>query len=109
VTCTFANGCGKALVGDHGMVNIICTGMLSASAQCICAKLGGFAMIASATKGTPVTGSGSIQESQQPCNICLIIFCFFEMSPARIESNFGMIPGFLTMYAINSDGSPPIG
>lgn len=82
-------------------------------------------MIASATNGTPVTGSGVMQDFQQPLSISRIILRFFEMSPARMDSIFGMIPGFLTMYygfvsvaktlilcvltAINSEGSPPIG
>jgi hypothetical protein len=65
----FASGCGNERVGDQGIlrsslkqfssdtfkespyVNTICNGIPSFSAQCMCAKLGGFAMITSATNG----------------------------------------------------------
>ena len=98
VTSTFARGCGNCLVAVHGIVNIRWTGIESACAQWMCAKLGGFAIIASATKGSPVFKSGLTQDSQQPWSISAIILRFFEMSPARMDSTFGMIPGFLTMY-----------
>jgi hypothetical protein len=52
---TLARGCGKDRVLLHGMVNIRWTGMLIACAQWTCAKLGGFAIMALATNGTPVT------------------------------------------------------
>lgn len=74
------------------------TGIESAWAQCIWAKLGGFAIMASATKGSPVIKSGRTHDSQHPWSISAIIFRFFEMSPARMDSTFGMIPGFFTMY-----------
>ena len=54
----FARGCGKALVAVHGIVNMMCTGMPSASAQWTCANDGGFAMMAFATNGAFVRGSG---------------------------------------------------
>lgn len=41
----FANGWGNAVVGLHGMVNIMCNGTPKAWAQCMWAKLGGFAII----------------------------------------------------------------
>ena len=43
-------------------------------------------------------GSGSMQDRQQPLSIPLIILRFFEISPARIVANLGMIPGFFTIY-----------
>ena len=46
-----ANGWGKDWVGDQGIVNIRCRGIPNFSAMCICAKLGGFAMMASAMNG----------------------------------------------------------
>jgi hypothetical protein len=55
-------------------------------------------MIASAIKGMLVVGSGLIHESQHPSSISHIIFRFLDMSPARIDANLGIIPGFLTMY-----------
>lgn len=39
------------MVGDQGMVNIKCNGTPSFSAQWMCPKLGGFAMMASAING----------------------------------------------------------
>lgn len=72
-----ANGCGNDCVGDHGMlrslsafskgfhpglethVNIICKGIPSFSAQWMCAKLGGLAMMASAMKGGALPSSKS--------------------------------------------------
>jgi hypothetical protein len=55
-------------------------------------------MMASATKGAPVEGSGSMHDLQQPLSISLIILRFLDMSPARMVANVGMIPGFFTMY-----------
>jgi len=121
----FANGCGKSLVGVQGMVNIKWTGIPKACAQCKCAKLGGFAIIASATKGSLVLGSGSIHDLQHPSSISKIILRLRVISPPRKDARLGMIPGLLTMYlwlsldfvalivqeiltAINSSGSPPI-
>ena len=72
--------------------------MPMAWAQCICAKLGGFAIIASATNGMFVDGSGSKHDFQHPSSISDIIFRFFAISPARIDSNFGIMPGFFTIY-----------
>lgn len=46
-----ASGCGNAVVGDQGIVNIRCNGTPNFSAQWIWPKLGGFAMIASAING----------------------------------------------------------
>ena len=46
-----ASGWGKAWVGEYGIVNMIWRGMPSFSAQWIWAKLGGLAMMQSATKG----------------------------------------------------------
>lgn len=84
-------------------------------------------MMAFATKGSWVMGSGEMQEDQQPAKISEIISRFLPISPSRSELIFGMSPGFLTMYfvlsdpgakwqssggqrtAISSDGSPPIG
>lgn len=94
----FASGCGNALVGLQGMVNIMCNGTPRVSAQCTWAKLGGFEIMASATKGTPVSWSGWMHEFQQPSKISAIISRFFPMSPAMMVENFGMMPGFLTMY-----------
>ena len=53
-------------------------------------------MIASATNGKPVDGSGSIQDFQHPSSIWEIILRFREISPARMVSSLGIIPGFLT-------------
>lgn len=39
------------MVGDQGIVNIKCNGIPSFSAQWMCPKLGGFAMMASAMNG----------------------------------------------------------
>ena len=94
----FARGCGKALVALQGIVNMMCTGMPSASAQWTCAKDGGFAMMAFATNGSPVKGSGQKQLSQQPSIISLIILRFKPTSPRFMDSMVGMRPGFRTMY-----------
>ena len=94
----FARGCGKALVALQGIVNMMCTGMPSASAQWTCAKDGGFAMMAFATNGSPVKGSGQKQLSQQPSIISLIILRFKPTSPRFMDSIVGMRPGFRTMY-----------
>lgn len=85
-------------MGLQGIVNIKCRGMPKASAQCIWAKLGGLAIIASATNGMFVSKSGSIQDLQQPSSMVYTILRFCEISPLMIVSNFGIIPGFLTMY-----------
>jgi len=55
-------------------------------------------MMASATKGAAVEGSGSRHDLQQPLSMSLIILRFLDMSPARMVANVGMIPGFFTMY-----------
>lgn len=91
------------------------------------AKLGGFAMIASATKGLPESWSASMHAFQQPSIISSIIALFFWISPERRASMLGNSPGFLTIYykrvrleisciarlesltAIKAAGSPPIG
>lgn len=75
--------------------------MPSACAQCICAKLGGFAMIASATNGRFVFGSGSIQDLQHPSRISKTILRLRDISPSRILENLGTMPGLLTMYYIS--------
>jgi hypothetical protein len=74
------------------------TGIPNACAQCKYANDGGFAIMASATKGTPVEGSTSVQDLQHPSSISQTILRLREISPARMVSNLGMIPGFLTMY-----------
>ena len=94
----FARGCGNALVALQGILNMMCTGMPSASAQWTCAKDGGFAMMAFATNGSPVKGSGQKQLSQQPSIISLIILRFKPTSPRFMDSIVGMRPGFRTMY-----------
>jgi hypothetical protein len=83
-------------------------------------------MIASATNGVFVSGSGSIYDLQHPSSIVYIILRFCEISPLIIVLNLGIMPGFLTMYcsgllaksiyvwqvsstAIRDVGSPPIG
>lgn len=55
-------------------------------------------MMAFATNGSPVLGSGSMHDFQQPSNISDIIFRLREISPARKVFIFGIRPGFLTMY-----------
>ena len=128
-------------------VNIRCNGMPSFSAQWQCAKLGGFAMIASATNGfafafprteiplskppselpTSIPLPASIHDLQQPLNISYIPFRRLPMSPFRTVSNPGILvmldfmgkqmspndgrthsPGFLTIKAMSSAGSPPM-
>jgi hypothetical protein len=64
----------------------------------MCAKLGGFAMMAYAMNGTPVSGSGSMHDFQHPSNIPEIMVLFSPMSPAFIVENLGIMPGFFTMY-----------
>lgn len=51
------------------MVNIRCKGIDNALAQWTCAKLGGLAMMASATNGVPVSGFGWIHDRQHPSSI----------------------------------------
>jgi hypothetical protein len=55
-------------------------------------------MIASATNGVLVIGSGSIHEFQHPSSISQIIFLFFAISPLNIVSMLGRMPGFRTIY-----------
>src|ERR1700748_3561463 len=123
-----ARGCGKDSVGDLGIVNIICSGTPNLSAQCTCAKLGGLAMIASATNGrdvasstvipdasfdiqspieaseasTPLPSPASMQERQHPLIISAIPLRRLPTSPLRRVSKPGIRPGFLTIKAINS-------
>src|ERR1700722_4166430 len=127
-----ANGWGKDWVGDQGIVNIRCRGMPNFFAMCICAKLGGFAMMASATNGfsnglppmplsklalpssrlseasMPVPSPASMQDLQHPVIISYIPALRFPMSPFLSESIPGIRPGFLTMKAMSSAGSPPM-
>ena len=72
--------------------------MPKACAQCTWAKLGGLAIMTSATNGTFFSGSGSIHDLQQPSSILYTILRFCEISPLMTVSNFGMMPGFLTIY-----------
>ena len=92
-----ARGCGNALVGLHGIVNMRCRGTPKVCAQWMWAKLGGFAIIASAMNGVPVSGSGSIQDRQHPLSIAAIIFRFFEISPLSMVFISGIMLGLLTM------------
>lgn len=46
------------------------------------------------------------QDRQHPSSILDMALVCFSMTSPRIDSIFGMIPGFLTMYAVNSAGSP---
>lgn len=102
-------------------VNMICSGMPSFSAQWMWANDGGFAMMTSAMNGTFITQDlapqGMLfrlslqsqrrkQERQHPSSILDMALVCFSMTSPRIDSIFGMIPGFLTIYAINSAGSP---
>src|ERR1700744_2872680 len=109
VECRLAKGWGNALVVVQGMVNIRWTGIPNACAQWICAKLGGLAMIASATNGSWVSGSSSMHDLQQPSSISATMTCFFLISPSRSVFICGIRPGFLTMYAMSCAGSPPMG
>ena len=107
-----------------------CNGTPNFSAQCTCAKLGGFAMIASATNALgslrfrapplffspfcfiaipafPVPSEGSKQACQLFPTISRIIFLFRQMSPDVHALDRGISPGLATMYAINSCGEPP--
>ena len=104
--------------------------MPSLSAQWICANEGGLAMMASATKGCGSRGRAGLglsssrlgpgesessiplpvskherQQARMMLRIALRLRC---ISPCRSVSSFGIKPGFLTMYAINSTGSPPM-
>lgn len=88
----------KCLGRTPDIVNIMCRGTRKAWAQCMWAKLGGFAIITSATtKGNFVSGSGSTQDSQHPSSISSIIWRFRPVSPPAMVDIFGMIPGFFTM------------
>lgn len=116
-------------------MNIKCSGIPSFSAMCMCAKLGGFAMMASATKGLesgspsmttplsklarpswswlsetigPVPSPASIHDLQHPRIISYIPARRLPMSPFFRESIPGMSPGFLTIKAMSSAGSPPM-
>lgn len=105
--------------------------MPSFSAQCKCPKDGGFAMIASATKGfrscsgnwssmpihsstvclrgsTPSPLPVSMHDLQVPRRISAMPFLLLPTSPLRRVSKPGIRPGFLTMKAISSAGSPPM-
>lgn len=101
-------------------VNIICNGMPNFCAQWICAKLGGFAIMAWAMKGdffTPpfvslllssLASSASAHDFQQPSRISAIPLRLLPTSPSFSDFIPGRRPGFLTIKAINSVGSPPI-
>lgn len=95
-----------------------CRGIPRRSAQCTWAKEGGLAMIASATKGfhdsimDRLAGSFSssvalMQARQKPWNISNIESRFRPISPALTVDSDGISPGFLTMNAMSSAGSPP--
>ena len=56
----------------------------------------------------PVPSPVSKQLLQHPLIIVAISFLLFPMSPFLMVSKPGMSPGFLTMNAINSEGSPPM-
>ena len=72
---TWVKGCGKARVGLHGMVNMMCSGACSASATWMCPWLGGFAITASATKGGAPgrPGSGSVHAAHVDARISAMI------------------------------------
>ena len=115
-------------------VNIKCNGIPSFSAQWTWAKLGGLAIMASATKGfvagsssrpiplsklvrismlssviaMPVPSPVSMHDLQHPCTISYIPFRRLPTSPDFRESIPGIRPGFFTMKAMSSAGSPPI-
>lgn len=114
-------------------VNIKWSGKPSFSAQCKCANEGGLAMIASATNGigsfrtpdalgsfcAPKILDGSVasvsspfpaskHERQHPRRISRMTLRRFCTSPLRTVSKLGISPGFLTMNAISSAGSPPM-
>ena len=111
-------------------MNIKCKGIPIFSAIWTWAKLGGFAIIASATKGAsvglmfmlmpaeklsslsrtrgPRPSPASMQDLQQPKTISSIPFLRLPTSPLFKDSMPGISPGFLTMNAISSDGSPPM-
>lgn len=99
-------------------VNIICRGIPSFCAQWICAKLGGLAMIALAMngflRGAPLlsceslTSSLSAHDFQHPSRISAMPLRRLPTSPSRRDFTPGMRPGFLTMNAISSAGSPPM-
>jgi hypothetical protein len=114
-------------------VNIICSGIPIFSAIWTCAKDGGFAIIASAINGwsvgaasrlmppskprmlsvlllagAPRPSPASIQDLQHPRTISSIPFRRLPTSPLFKESNPGMRPGFLTIKAMSSAGSPPM-
>lgn len=72
----------------------------------MCAKLGGFAMIALATNGARDSGSGSMHDFQQPCNISAIILRFLLISPSFSVFMLGIRPGFRTIYCEVSSGTP---
>lgn len=57
-------------------------------------------MMASATNGAPVEGSGSMHDLQHPLRISLIILRFLEISPARIVAILGIMLGFFTIYFV---------
>lgn len=109
----------------------MCRGIPSFSAQCKCPKLGGFAMMASATKGlrscsgswssipihsstvcfrgsTPRPLPVSMHDLQVPRKISAMPFLLFPTSPLRNVSKPGIKPGFLTIKAMSSAGSPPM-
>ena len=54
----------------------------------------------------PVPSPASMQDLQQPLMISSIPLRRLPTSPFRSESKPGMSPGFLTMNAMSSDGSP---
>ena len=56
----------------------------------------------------PVPSPSSMQDRQQPCTISYIPLRRLPTSPLRRESIPGIRPGFLTMNAMSSAGSPPM-
>ena len=111
---------GAAITGNRGecetYVNIRCKGMPNFSAQWMCAKLGGFAMMAWAMKGftfgvpsgSSLTSPSSAHDLQQPCRISAMPLRLLPTSPSLSDFMPGMRPGFLTIKAISSAGSPPM-
>ena len=82
----------------------------AAASGVIC--FGSFVFIHSVTvssvTATPVPSPASKQERQQPRIISAMLFRLAPISPFRRESNPGMSPGFLTINAMSSEGSPPM-
>ena len=101
-------GWGKSRVGDHGCGNITWSGTESASARWMCAKVGGLAMMASATKGSGECVYGSTALTAGHCEYTISL-SILSLASFGLRISPVMVPPVSTIHSESSFGSPPSG